>query len=578
MSDLGILMKNGSLSTEIGSPASPKRAFDWISGAFKDPRIESEFGLNIWPERRRHGIAMCSVYFATMAYFAAGNAWQRYDGTVESLAAGSQFVLGLAGVVMLGVALSCFIANRSGRILDAALFLPTITSSVFLINAGADAAVSWSFVPGLVIASMFGFGAVLPQRPKFAVASICVFFLVYWLIAIQFGKQFQSMPAILVSCNAFGCLALLRSNAMTRRRSFVQHRRLEDLSDSLYGNLQNLQLKNTAVERAAAENAELADQLALARMAAEDNALLVDVVLDTISNGVIAFGPDLRVIKCNRTYADLMGIPHELTQPGTPMEDIFDEALANGHFEDLTEKAAAMAATKRLATTPDFEPIVTERHRPSGACYELKIKPLSGGGAVATLTDITDRKIAEASMLHKALHDPLTNLANRELFRDRLSAAIARSNRTGHYTALAMIDLDRFKPVNDQYGHPVGDAVLKEVADLLSQSVRKVDTVARLGGDEFAIIFDGIAALEDVSIPLDRVLNRLLDPISLDDESITIGVSMGVAFCPFDADDADSLEKAADDALLSAKQAGKNRYHFVRGIRLVEEALAASGF
>jgi PleD family two-component response regulator len=73
-------------------------------------------------------------------------------------------------------------------------------------------------------------------------------------------------------------------------------------------------------------------------------------------------------------------------------------------------------------------------------------------------------------------------------------------------------------------------------------------------------------------------LNRLLDPISLDDESITIGVSMGVAFCPFDADDADSLEKAADDALLSAKQAGKNRYHFVRGIRLVEEALAASGF
>ena len=568
------MSNNGPTAEQLVGSPPPEPDFEWFSGAFKDPQIESVHGQTIWPERRKHGIAMCSVYFVAMAVFLAGGAWEKFDGTLESLKSGTPSLLGLAGLILLGVALLCFALNRPGRLLDTALFLPTITSSAYLLGVGADAGVSWPFIPGLVITSMFGFGAVLPQRPRFAVASVGVFYLVYWLIALHFGMALQ----FLVTCNAFGCVALIRNNAITRRRSFVQHRQLEDLSDSLYGNLQNLQLKSTAVERAASENAELADQLALARMAAEENAQLVDVMLDTISNGVIAFGSDLKIIKCNRTYAEMMGIPDALAGPGTPIEEVFDYAIASGLLEDVGEKADAMATMRRLAAKPDFEPYVAERLRPSGVCFEIRIKPLPGGGGLATLTDITDRKIAEASMLHKAMHDPLTSLANRELFRDRLNSAMARSKRTGHHTALAMIDLDRFKPVNDQYGHPVGDALLKEVAEILTRSVRKIDTVARLGGDEFAIIFDDISALEDVSIPLDRIMRCLSDPIALDNDRIHIGLSIGVAFYPLDAEDVEAFEKAADRALLSAKKAGKNRYHFSRRNFLVESSEAVSGF
>ena len=536
----------------------------WLTGAFTDPESEAQFAVSIWPERRKFGIATTSTFFCTLTLFTAGLAVQSTDGIFMGANSLVSIALGGAGAFVLAIGLLCFLTDRNDVLLDVALFLPSLTCSAFLAHAGWTGSASWPFLPGVIMASTFVFGTVIPQRPGLAMASIGVLFLDYWIVALEFGTQFQSLPAILITGNCFGCAVLVRNGARVRRLSFIQQRELRLLSESLTHNVQSLELENAAVERAAMENAQLADELALARMAAEENATLVDVILDTISKGVIAFSPDARVIKCNQVYADFMRLPEHLVKPGTPLQDIFEHAWMQGVLSSSEERDRIADKMLELAATRDFAPFYEERKRPSGAIFELRIHPLPAGGGVATLADITDQKMAEAAIRHKALHDPLTGLANRELFYERLAMAIARSKRNGHYAALAMIDLDKFKPVNDEYGHPAGDAVLRKVSEIFQRSVRETDIVARLGGDEFAIIFDGVSRLADISLPLDRILNRLATPISVGDIPIRIGASIGVALYPLDAGGVDELEKAADDALLQAKQAGKNRYHFGR--------------
>lgn len=164
---------------------------------------------------------------------------------------------------------------------------------------------------------------------------------------------------------------------------------------------------------------------------------------------------------------------------------------------------------------------------------------------------------ARAKALELAHFDPLTGLARRHFFLARLEDALKQAKRRHEMVGLLMIDLDLFKPVNDTYGHSVGDAVLCELASILRAHVREVDTVARLGGDEFAIIFDGIKSVEDVSHPVNRILRAVAEPISIGDVEVRIGVSVGVAFFPADAHTAEDLAKAADRQLYEAKKCGR---------------------
>ena len=148
----------------------------------------------------------------------------------------------------------------------------------------------------------------------------------------------------------------------------------------------------------------------------------------------------------------------------------------------------------------DSECRVYERTRPNGVVLEVRSMPTPDGGMVRTFTDITERKRAEARIAEMATHDELTGLANRSLFRERVEQALNRTQRYGEPFALLMLDLDRFKPINDTLGHPVGDKVLKETALRLQFCVRETDTVARLGGDEFAILQAEGATQEEVRI------------------------------------------------------------------------------
>ncbi len=194
-----------------------------------------------------------------------------------------------------------------------------------------------------------------------------------------------------------------------------------------------------------------------------------------------------------------------------------------------------------------------------------RTKEFAAGGPsgwVASLRDVSARKEAEQQITHMALHDALTGLPNRLVFRDRLNQELANARRYGGGFAVLACDLDRFKIVNDTLGHPAGDTLLRIVADRLISVVRNVDTVARLGGDEFAIILSWLEEPQAVSAAAERIIEVVGQPIELDGNTACIGISIGIALGTIETEDADVLFKNADIALYRAKAAGRNTLSF----------------
>jgi len=192
-----------------------------------------------------------------------------------------------------------------------------------------------------------------------------------------------------------------------------------------------------------------------------------------------------------------------------------------------------------------------------------------------TLQDITERKMQEARIEYLANHDALTDLPNRNLLSDRLAQAMAQARRTGQCLAVLTLDLDRFKFINDRFGHPVGDALLKAVAARLKAGVREGDTVARLGGDEFVIMQPGLASSEEAEIGVQRVLAAFAEPFVVEGHELHVTTSIGVSVYPEDGADSDTLLKTADAALYSAKDGGRNAFRFytrAMGVQVEERA------
>nr|BFE55958.1 hypothetical protein GCM10020063_004840 [Dactylosporangium thailandense] len=196
-----------------------------------------------------------------------------------------------------------------------------------------------------------------------------------------------------------------------------------------------------------------------------------------------------------------------------------------------------------------------------------------GGGLSAVAAALVARReetearlrAREAELRHLALHDPLTGLANRTLFCERVEHAFDTHQRAGQAFAVLFVDLDGFKPVNDRLGHNAGDAVLRQVAERLRRAVRSADTVARLGGDELAILVEQLAAPADVSIAARRVIaavGRPLEPVGgvpAEAAELSVSASVGVALSG-DAVGADDIPRRADAAMYAAKTSGKGRY------------------
>ena len=202
-----------------------------------------------------------------------------------------------------------------------------------------------------------------------------------------------------------------------------------------------------------------------------------------MSQGVLLFDSEQRLVICNHRYIEMYDLPHENVKPGCTLRDLLNCRIQVGTFSGdpvdyVAKLEECIAAGKTFSNISKLA---------DGRVISLVSKPIFGGGWLATHEDITERQCAEERIGHMARHDALTDLPNRVLLRERLEHELKRVKR-GECLAVLCLDLDHFKSVNDTLGHPIGDELLKLVADRLRGCTREPDTIARLGGDEFAII------------------------------------------------------------------------------------------
>jgi diguanylate cyclase (GGDEF)-like protein/PAS domain S-box-containing protein len=181
---------------------------------------------------------------------------------------------------------------------------------------------------------------------------------------------------------------------------------------------------------------------------------------------------------------------------------------------------------------------------------------------IGSFIDITERKASEEKIRHLAYHDALTMLPNRFSFQERLEQAIGFSRRNGKQLALMLIDLDRFKSINDTLGHHIGDEILIQVAQRISASVRQSDIVARLGGDEFVVVLPDIASPEDAARVAKKIIGAICDPYFIGGQTLSSSPSIGICLYPDDASEISDLLKNADVAMYEAKAQGRSNYQF----------------
>jgi diguanylate cyclase (GGDEF)-like protein len=198
----------------------------------------------------------------------------------------------------------------------------------------------------------------------------------------------------------------------------------------------------------------------------------------------------------------------------------------------------------------------------TGAVLEFHQTPLPDGGAVRTITDITARKHAEQEIVRLAHHDALTGLANRNLLHKHIEQAISREKRYGGGFAILCIDLDRFKTVNDTLGHSIGDELLRQLAERLTDCTRDLDTVARVGGDEFVVLQTSANHMDETGTLAGRIQQRACEPYTVAGKRMTIGISIGISLAPKDGTNLDRLLRNADLALYRAKAGGRNTICF----------------
>ena len=289
---------------------------------------------------------------------------------------------------------------------------------------------------------------------------------------------------------------------------------------------------------------------------AEDNLRLAASVFATSQEGILISDPENRIIDVNPAFTRLTGYAREEVLGQNP------HLLSSGrHNADFYG-----SMWRSIRTRGAWQGEIWNRRKSGDVFAELlSITAVKDGDGklqhyIGAFSDISILKEHEADLDRIAHYDVLTAVPNRRLLGDRLEQAIARTRRGGKNLAVCYLDLDGFKPINDQFGHEGGDRLLVEIARRLLRISRADDTVARLGGDEFVLLWNDIDNESECFQALDRVLTVVSAPMMLDGVPVSVSASIGVTLYPDDNVDADSLLRHADHAMYSAKQLGKNRY------------------
>ncbi len=285
---------------------------------------------------------------------------------------------------------------------------------------------------------------------------------------------------------------------------------------------------------------------------------ILEQVIDSIPIIICATGIDNKILFMNNYQAAMLGDEQEYFI-GRNINDFFaeDTAVRNARRDQIILKTSqAIPHFEETFHSDDIEMIFHCNKAP------LLNKEGETIGVLSTGVDITARKYAEQHRAHLALHDILTGLPNRALLAERIKSSVEECTKADETAALLLLDLDRFKIINDTKGHQTGDILLREVAERINNILQPDDFAARIGGDEFAIILRNVKSAEQINSRCKQLIRSINEPYSIAGISQVVGASIGIALIPTDANDPDELLRLADLAMYDAKANGRNRSCF----------------
>ncbi len=337
----------------------------------------------------------------------------------------------------------------------------------------------------------------------------------------------------------------------------LMQRQLRD--QRLLAETRRAMMEADAARRGAEAELALGQERERADRELQTQAVRFSAALGRMSEVLCLFDADDRLILGNARLAAMLELPAGSITRGMTIADMGALLAGEGSAEPTdAQKIHRLIMHLRDSGRPQSQ----AQDMADDRRIAVNFAPMDDGGWLVTLEDISQQRQSESRIAHLAQHDALTGLANRLLFHSRLGEAMARCRR-GERCAVLYLDLDHFKAVNDTLGHPIGDALLRDVTLRLQRQVRTTDTVARLGGDEFAIV-QSIEQPTDCTALAKRLLDAVSAPYEVGGHRIIIGLSIGIALGPDDGNDADEIMKNADLALYRSKADGRGRYHFFK--------------
>lgn len=284
-----------------------------------------------------------------------------------------------------------------------------------------------------------------------------------------------------------------------------------------------------------------------------------EMILDAAANGICGVDDRGAISYINPAALKMLGYTNDEVR-GEKCSEIFKISLPGS--DDFSEACCPYLTQPDQRSTVCYDEARMLRKDGTSFPVDFRSTPIRQGqrlvGGVLVFQDVTERQEAAELIRYMANHDPLTNLPNRNYFRRRLPQAVSLAKRYGRILCLLFIDLDRFKPINDQFGHGVGDIVLMQVGERLRSVLRTSDSVCRLGGDEFVILLESTDTLEGATRVAQKVIDSLNEPIEAGDHICFIGASIGISVFPNDCSDAETMLRHADIAMYEAKKKGRN--------------------
>jgi diguanylate cyclase (GGDEF)-like protein len=292
--------------------------------------------------------------------------------------------------------------------------------------------------------------------------------------------------------------------------------------------------------------------------ALEQANLRFDAALNNMSQGLCLYDSEHRLLVANRRFYEIYRLDPAVVRPGITFPELLARSIAAGNHGPAV---AQTLIAERLDFVARRQPGTSFQDLADGRVIAISYEPIPGGHWVVTYEDITERRRAEAQITYLARHDALTGLPNRLQLRERVDQALAQRTQ-GARVALFSLDLDGFRDVNEAVGQPAGDQVLRQVAERLLACVRDGDTVARLGGDEFAVVQVGIEKGEAASALARRLLAALAKPFLVDERTVELGASIGIALAPEDGASHDQLLHHAQLALDQCRRERRGAFCF----------------